>query len=339
MKVLKEADEININQNTNQRPKQNVDFNQRFKSTTNPDEIIKIFKDFLRSANFKNYDEEKWNDFVDNNFDTLTIECQYYGLSMENPFFQFLKTYATKNENIDPFVDDSKYKLLHNLVSDRYIESKQLSFKCPEDEQIRILLNPNLWKLPNGDINYLIKLYVWFIDTDLNRYIINSWVKAGFKGKFKTFNDQTAKIALIKCCMFTNYIDELDKEKKAKNDDPKIPLKEFNDKLTKITGDNMLVSGEFMPINMIYHQVYLLKEGAQESNRGVDGQYQQTDVDNNVNSSTKKWDNFTRVQKFDLNNIKSNVLSDIKKNINSKLGTKYSDEDVLDILRYYLNKE
>ena len=336
MKVLKEADDININQNTNQPPKQNIDFNQRFKSTTNPDEIIKIFKDFLRSANFKNYNEEKWNDFVDNNFDTLTIECQYYGLSMENPFFQFLKTYATKNESINVFVYGSRYKLLHNLVSDRYIESKQLSFKCPEDEQIRILLNPNLWRLSNGDINYLIKLYVWFIDTDLNRYVINSWVKAGFKDKFKTFKD---KVALIKCCMFTNYIDELDKEKKAKNNDPKIPLKEFNDKLTKITGDNMLVSGKFMPINMIYHQVYLLKEGAQESNRGVDGQYQQTDVDNNVNSRTKKSDNFTRVEKIDLNKVKSNVLSDIKKNINSKLSTKYSDEDVLDILRYYLNED
>ena len=362
MKLLKEADELDINQN--------IDYAEEFKHTLNSFDLIKLFKNFFKSVNFKGYNEQEWNKFVDNTFDILTVECQTYGLSVENPFFHFLSEYAVKNKNLQPFTnEDSKYRLLHNLVSERFIETKQLSFKCPEDEQIRILLNQNLWNLSNlQDIAYLIKLYVWFIDTDLNNYVINSWIKAGFnfnhsvvktvinpktKKKEKkvidkvnvNFKDLKTKIALIKCCMFTNYIEELDNQKKVKNSDPEIPLKEFNDKLNKITENNMLVSGKFMPINTIYHQIYLLREGVQESKRDVEGRYQQTDVDNKNKKSDssdelimrnkKRQDNLTRSQKIYLDSVKSQLFDDIKKVINNQLGTNYSDEQIADIMTYY----
>ena len=57
MRLLKEADELNINQN--------IDYAEEFKHTLNSFDLIKLFKNFFKSVNFKGYNEQEWNKFVD----------------------------------------------------------------------------------------------------------------------------------------------------------------------------------------------------------------------------------------------------------------------------------
>ena len=65
-------------------------------STSKPLEVMKVIQRFLETLNFKNYDKETFNRFVQNNFSSLRLECNKYGLSKDNPFFIFLQTYICK---------------------------------------------------------------------------------------------------------------------------------------------------------------------------------------------------------------------------------------------------
>lgn len=265
---------------------------QKFKDAENPSDIEKVLKEFCKSVGFAGYNEKEWNSFIGNNLNALYLECSKYGLSMDNPFFQFLNKYSQQNGNITPFVDRENYSILHNCVSNGVLETKQLSFTCPEVQQVRILVNRNLWNItPKSDILYLIKVYVWLIDENLNSYILNAYVKAAFSDQITTdsgkidfkepdMNSTVNKIGLLKCLLFTDYVNSLSEDRiKNINKTPALALQEVQKRILSIKNQNMLISKQFKPVDLIEQQIGTLRERAQESNRDVSGRYQQTDTE------------------------------------------------------------
>ena len=120
----------------------------------------------------------------------LNLECFKYNLDKDNPFFQFLDIYSKQNGNIQPFLDKQNYSILHNCISNGVLDIKQLSFKCREVDQIRILVNPYLWQItPKSDILYLIKIYTWIVDENLDTFILNAYVKAAFSKRIESMTD------------------------------------------------------------------------------------------------------------------------------------------------------
>ena len=270
-----------------------VSYVQKFKDAKEPDDISNIIKEFCKNSNFNNYNEIEWNSFIDNNLHALNLECFKYNLDKDNPFFQFLDIYSKQNGNIQPFLDKQNYSILHNCISGGVLDIKQLSFKCREVDQIRILVNPYLWQItPKSDILYLIKIYTWIVDENLDTFILNAYVKAAFSKRIELkngkvhfndpkMNDLPNKIGLLKCLFFSDYIISLSEDKIKNN--PKTPvlrLQEIQKNISNIKDSTSLVSHKFESVDLIEKQVQLLKQPVQESGRGVDGQKQETDTDN-----------------------------------------------------------
>ena len=94
-------------------------------------------------------------------------------------------------------------------------------------------------------------------------------------------NDLPNKIGLLKCLFFSDYIISLSEDKIKNN--PKTPvlsLQEIQKNISNIKDSTSLVSHKFESVDLIEKQVQLLKQTVQESGRGVDGQKQETDIDN-----------------------------------------------------------
>lgn len=316
---------------------------QQFKNAKEPDEVADIIKEFCKSAGFNGYNEEEWNKFIDTNLNSLNIECNKYGLSKDNPFFGFLEKYTQQNGNITSFLVKENWNILHNCVSNGVLETKQLSFKCPEIEQVRILVNPNLWNIsPKSDVLYLIKLYSWTIDQNLNTYILNAYVKAAFSeevtldnGKIDfekpDMNKIVNKVGLLKCLFFTDYINLLTEDKiKNTAKTPTLVLQELQKKILNIKSQNMLISHTFESVDLIEQQVGVLREQVQESHRDVDGRYQKTDTEDQ-NQKTEFGD---RSAKFS-NRERSNILSKSDSVINAIKSTFNTNNkaDIRDILK------
>lgn len=264
-------------------------FNERFKNTNDPQELRKIFIEFFTQNLLNN--EDIITSFVDNNIDALTLEAQKYTLTTDNPFYRFLKVYLNHHNNIDPFSStDENYAIIHDCVAKGDLSEKQLAWTCPENEQVRIIINPNLYKVsPKSDIVYLISVYTDVLDKNMNTFILNNYVKAAFSDGVQEKNGKLVyekpdmntidnKINLLKTLFFSEVLFQLTSNQIGEN-----ILETVNKAKSKINSidKNALVSTKFMNIDAIEHQVKILRELTQESKRDDFGRYQKTDTDKN----------------------------------------------------------
>lgn len=266
-----------------------LSFDQHLKDAQSTADKVDVLNEFGKINNIGGAD---WEEFVNTNYVPLIRECEAYGLSLDNPFMVFLKKYG----DIKVFLDGQNYDVLHNLVASNTMTTKQLAFTCPEKDQVRILLNPNLWKItPKEDVKWLIKTFIWFLEEDtLNDYIINAYVRAAFSdsidildkkgnptgGKkievnFDTFDNRKK---LLRNLYFTTNINELS-DSKIKNKGVTISdeLKAIQNKINAVSGD-YFISHAFQPVDIIEQQIKTLAENVQESGRNENGQKQSTDT-------------------------------------------------------------
>lgn len=280
---------------------------ERYRQAKNPSDVRMVIQEFLKTLNFKNYDETKFNKFVSTNLNSLWLECNKYGLSKDNPFFIFLQNYLGNNKtSIDVFFDQNKWDLLHNCVANDTLDENQLTFKSETKKQIRILFNPNLWNIsPVSDIKFCIELYARIVDVNLNYFIKNGYVKAAFAEEAAAgdhasdhsaqlvaadMDDPTNTVGLLKCLFMTNYIEELDNNKVAINaqsrqldNNGKSAIDEIRNHIKAIKDDKSkdLISGQLVSVDVIEHQYKILNENVQLSNTALDGKRQKTDTDDN----------------------------------------------------------
>lgn len=266
--ILQETDSINQNG-------ENQNYAKLFRNAKTPEEEQNVIAQFCANFGFASYNADDWNTFIKNNLNSLHIECTYYGLNKDNPFFMFLQQYSVQNHNIKAFLVTGKYNILHNLLSNNQITEKQLNWTCSEQEQIRILLNPNLWGVsPLSDISYLIRVYCDIVSDNLTYYIRNDYIINTLTGgNPATINSTTVRICLLKCIFFTEYIAQL-YEAFLNNDSQK--SEEIKNKILALKGDGYrsLVSGEFNSADSIEHQINILSETSQRSGRAADGRFQ-----------------------------------------------------------------
>ena len=326
-----------------------LSFDDKFKNSKDILEQKDIIKEFCANAGFKNYVKQDWDEFIDGTFSTLVIECRHYGLSMDNPFFAFLNAYNNINGNIKVFNDIDTYNVLHNAVANGILDTKQISFTSAQNEQIRILINPNLWKLSNrNDTLYLIKLYDWFLESDLNRYILNAYVKAAFATKaeiidnklnFNTvdFENPNTKLWLMRCVFFTEYINDLTALKikqglenlQGKNgsfEDSEMPLRiDFlEDIKAKIApyniqaglGNDPLSRNPFLNVNVIEQQVKTLRELVQESSEDITGRTQETDINLDDEDTYDEGDGLSPKQRAAIKRQQQPVIDAVMKTYN-----------------------
>ena len=293
----------------------------RFKNAESLEESEQILSTFLFDNKVID-DKTQCDKFVDINITVLTIECNTYGVSMDNPFFTFLNKYYVQNKrSIEAFFNTENYRVLHNVVADGIISTKQLAFTCAEGEQVRILVNPSLWAISaKDDIRWLIKTYVWFLEERLNSFVINVFVrslfvapeKIGDRGAFLHVNLDTKenRQTLLKCLLFTDFIQQVCDKRAQPGDNS--DFVELQQRLSTIKNNSvMLVSSPLKPADLIEHQIKLLNELAQESPRNINGRQQQTDVAQNQKIDRES-DNLSR-QDARLANIKTKDILEFAK--------------------------
>lgn len=330
-----------------------LSFVDKFKNSRDILEQKSLIKQFCATAGFKNYVKQDWDEFVDNTFSTLSIECKHYGLSLDNPFFAFLKEYNNRNGSIAVFKNIDTYNVLHNAVANGILSTKQIAFTSAQDEQIRILINPNLWKLSNrNDIVYLIKLYDWFLDSDLNRYILNAYVKAAFAPNFEISDHQLTfdnvdfeklgtKLWLMRCVFLTDYLNELS-ELKVKQGGM-TSMKPVLDNLRKRLAQNNIQVGlggdplsrdPFVNVNMIEQQIKTLRELVQESPEDITGRTQETDTNPGEDDNYDEGDGLSAKQRAAIKRQQQPVIDAVKKTYNVN-----NDVDIRKVLKAISTKD
>lgn len=295
-----------------------LSFNDKFKKASS-DEVDDVIFQFLKTI-LANIPDEQLKEFVRKNISLLYSECKRYTLSEDNPFIIYLNKYNKKNGNIDPFLSYENYAFIHNLLANRKINEKQLAFNCPEDEQIRILLNPNLFLETNSDKNYLVDIYSYILSANLNNYIKNDFIKSIFNGQ--NLKDITSKIELLMLLYFTDYLQTVNdngiKSDKLSKEEIAIIQEEAKNKIQ----NKALVSSKFISVDLIEHQFKLLSELTQESSRDEYGKQQQTDIDNK--SKEEKSSVNDRWNEGQKRTIRSKI-ADIKKSFE----TIYNDGEIM----------
>lgn len=245
-------------------------------------------------------------DFLRYNSITFRDECEKYGGSADkNPFIAFLKMYANKNSGVDAFLKDGqRWNTLHNLVANGTVDEKQLSFKAPEADQLSLLLNPTLWEQPASDIKYIVDTYVWLKEASnlpnflINKYIIFACVPNIAVKDNKpaitpdSYKDSKVRDTIIKAVLFAdlNKVVNAVKDSWAKFT-PTGDTQEEKDQsaqneiagykkniLDSATGNVYIVSSKINDADMIENNINLFNQAVQESSRGIDGRYQQTDT-------------------------------------------------------------
>lgn len=299
-------------------------FQDRF-SQANSSEMNDLFKEFFAANQFPGYNEDTYSKFVDSVSPLLYSECKKYTLSMDNPFMQYIKRYATQNGNIDPLLKYDNYAFIHNLIANNIVTEKQLAGTCPENEQIRLLVNPNLFNVASdSDKLYLIQVYDYILSNNLNSYVNNAYVKAIFSD-VKDLNDKTKeeiakvdlnkhKLDLIDLIYFTNYIREISDRGIKQSDTNKGELIKLITDARSVYDPKRIVSAPLKDVNIIENQFKLLKDLTQEGQRADNGQYQRTDVENKDQENNKNRSNQISAQE------KRAILSkasDIKKGFES----------------------
>lgn len=298
-------------------------------------DIALLVKDFLASCKFKNYEKNAYDEFVDNNISSLIIECNKYTLSMNNPFFQFLFYYAEKNSNIDPFINSSKYNILHNCVANHIINTKQLSFKDDYYNLILILENKNLWALSSeSDILYLIKIYKWVLDTNMINYVTNAHLAALFK-KLSINTEDKIKQVLLKCLYFSDIIIKITDDKiKNNKEDIDYYLNNYQLSMKQIVETNLLPSGQFISVDVIEESVGYLNDNLSANNRDTTtGKYKNKDTINK--KDTKQDNNISTVAKNQILDKANDVMNFIKNtyNVNNNVDIKKILSVIIDKLQ------
>lgn len=259
-----------------------LSFNQRFKEAQTAVDKVNVLTEFGKLNNLGGAD---WDEFVNTNYVPLVRECEAYGLSLDNPFFVFLKKYG----NIKVFLNSENYDILHNIVASNIISTKQLAFTCPESDQVRLLLNPNLWNIAaKDDVKWLIKTFVWFLEENtLNDYVINVYVRAAFSENSAGTGEQQISVnfdtfanrkKLLRNLYFTTNINQVNDAKLKSGNDDKEKFEQLKTQLNAAS-DDYFVSRPLQPVDIIEQQIKVLNQNVQESARGERGQYQQKESD------------------------------------------------------------
>lgn len=289
-----------------------LDYFNKFDSR---EDLINRWLEYFQSIGLALDDIDNWRKFIESNSYNLYLEAQHYGLDKTNPFFTFLSKFVTQNKSI--LILNNLYGTLHNLVARQSIDEKQLAFTCPEDEQIRILMNKSLYQNNTSDFTYLIRSYNWLLNLDINRDIKNKYIIKFFKN-----SSNTDRIALIKNIYFTDAITKFMLSQKTEADE--------NTFLSAVFKPTSLVSSPLINCDNIEQNIKWLDENIQESGRGINGQYQEKD---SIESNNKNDLNSNFITPSEIKYLKDKLtplLDDLAKKAN--IGNKKAT-DVIKIIK------
>lgn len=121
--------------------------------------------------------QEAYN-FFELNEQFLRKELVTYGFSLDNPFIIFLSLFLKSGLNHDIFCKtDGNWGIVHNLVANNILDTRQLTFKtAKEEDKPMLLLNASFWgdKIPLEDKAWVIQFWVWLGSKEVNREIVNT---------------------------------------------------------------------------------------------------------------------------------------------------------------------
>lgn len=337
--------------------------------TSDPDRALEIEREILKLANINGLTStSKWGgfkgrkvtysgtveDFLKYNSITFRDECQKYGGSADrNPFIAFLKTYGNKNSGVDPFLKDAqRWNILHNLVADRTLDEKQLSFKASVADQISLLLNPTLWEQPASDIKYIIDTYIWLKEAYnlpnflINKYIIfacvpNIAVKDGKPAITNaSYRDSKVRDNIVKAVLFANLgnlvnsirdlwanFEPVGGTQEEKDASIEKLIASCGSALDHAAGNVSVDSSKINDADMVEDNISLFNQAVQESSIDpVDGTEQETDT---IETGSKQA--YSRSDK---------VMDDLKTAISKKINSRNIDaiNDEIEKIIKELNK-
>lgn len=250
--------------------------------------------------------QDVWTEVCISNRDRMHNLIETYGLNTNNPFFVFFQEYYKKNTNLEPFYNEVNLNILNDMVYRGFLDVRQLSFRIADEYRVRILINPSLWIHTREQIEYYIKMYQWFLQNDMNKYIQNIYIRAAFKtseaghvdnngvitNRYGADEDRPVEkvdidmnIAVRRACFYTNYIAAIcDIAEKTGKD-----MKKFYNQAAQLINqlselrsrsDKFDYSTPIISTADLKQQFGLLKEYTIESFRDTSGRYQKNDVEN-----------------------------------------------------------
>lgn len=191
-----------------------IDYTQKYKealNSGNSDALNEVLSQFYKEA-LPRLPQDVVETFVRNNIDAIIAEADSYGLNDNNPFVVFLNRFIEKRNNIDPFLETTKYNALHNMVARDILKVSQLRDTCPKEQQAGILLNTSLWENNPEDIRWLINTYLWFMNSGWGGLqlvnISDTAIGAGLRSAVDVNDNFEFRDVLRKLCFFTNAIDK-----------------------------------------------------------------------------------------------------------------------------------
>ena len=322
-------DQNNQQQIDNQQNKKiTLDYFDDYKSKK---ELIQKWLDYLPTIGLATDDVDNWKKFIDVNSYTLYLEIKYFDLEKTNPFFMFLYEFIKTNKSISPLIN--LYDQLHNLVARDVINSKQLAFTCPQNEQIQILLNNSLYKNNSADYVYLIKCYNWLLDITIDRDIKNKYVVGIFKDNDRNSTElSTDKLLLIKTIFFTDALIKLMTSNKTADDENR-----FLDQL-EIAESKSLIADPLINCDTIEQNIKWLNENIQESSTDIYGRTQQSDsVGNEQTNNNKNSIYLSTNQKQALKQKLQPQLDQLTKNLAQNTGINLKASDLAKLINQIFN--
>ena len=116
--------------------------------------------------------------FLKLNENFLRKELVTYGFSLDNPFIIFLSLFLKSGLNAEIFCKtEGNWGIVHNLVANNILTTRQLTFKtAKEEDKPMLLLNANFWgdKIPLGDRTWVMQFWIWLGSKETNNEIINT---------------------------------------------------------------------------------------------------------------------------------------------------------------------
>ena len=116
--------------------------------------------------------------FLKINENFLRKELVTYGFSLDNPFIIFLSLFLESGLSPEIFCKtEGNWGIIHNLVANKILTTRQLTFKtAKEEDKPMLLLNANFWgnKIPLGDRTWVMQFWIWLGSKEVNNEIINT---------------------------------------------------------------------------------------------------------------------------------------------------------------------
>ena len=221
-------------------------------SINDPNAQIELFKQIGMDLGIPS---NVWNPFVDANSPGINIAVESEGFNVNNPYFIFLAIYYNKTKNLDAFTNNEyNFGLLLNAVKYGELDIKQISFKCEEERQIRILVNESLWELPPNEITYLIKLYNWGTQVS-GRYIKNIFIRFAFN----TLTTSSDRLNFIKGMIFSDKLFKEIVKHRIDERSTKVKQKEMQEWAAKVA-DSFAISHPLLKTSLILENVKLIED-------------------------------------------------------------------------------